>query len=286
MNDTPTNPVLLRKLDQYARCFIFFFFVFSFVFFVKTNSSLSNIHSDKTYRITLLGPYTERIRSLFSLINSSSIYLFFTHSTESNSVTFKLTLLTFTQIFKSRKFLLYTNKTILTTSPKNPYFSLLFPFAFSLILLLLSSPSAKDGPATSFLSVSRLSRKQIARLVLAIPSWREWMRPVVSSTNLLWFSTNSSNTKPIASKRSSFLSTNSRSTPARPDALFPPLKEHFTFEVKHKTHVREVRREDSRTTHSRSSLVQRRHRSSSSSSLSEPLSSSDVPGWYSLELSS
>ena len=145
-----------------------FFSFFLFFYFMKANSSLSNIHSDKTYRIALLGPYTERIRSLFSLINSSSIYLFFTHSTELNSVTFKLILLTFTQIFKSRKFLLYTNKTILFTSPKNSYFSLLFPFALSLILL--PSPSAEDGPATSFLSVSRLSRKRIARLVLAIPS--------------------------------------------------------------------------------------------------------------------
>ena len=76
MNDTPTNPVLLRKLDQYARCFIFFFSFFLFFYFVKANSSLSNIHSDKTYQIALLGPYTEQIRSLFSLINSSSIHLF------------------------------------------------------------------------------------------------------------------------------------------------------------------------------------------------------------------
>ena len=148
--------------------FLFFSF-FLFFYFMKANSSLSNIHSDKTYRIALLGPYTERIRSLFSLINSSSIHLFSPIPLRlSNSVTFKLILLTFTQIFKSRKFLLYTNKTILFTSPKNSYFSLLFPFALSLILLL--SPSAEDGPATSFLSVSRLSRKRIARLVLAIPS--------------------------------------------------------------------------------------------------------------------
>ena len=33
MNDTLTNPVLLRKLDQYARCFYFLFFCFSFLLF-------------------------------------------------------------------------------------------------------------------------------------------------------------------------------------------------------------------------------------------------------------
>ena len=143
MNDTPTNPVLLRKLDQYARCFIFFFSFFLFFYFVKANSSLSNIHSDKTYRIALLGPYTKRIRSLFSLINSSSIYLFFTHSTESNSVTFKLILLTFTQIFKSRKFLLYTKQFYLQVqkTPTFP-FSFLLPYhSFCYFLLRL-----KTGP--------------------------------------------------------------------------------------------------------------------------------------------
>ena len=105
MNDTPTNPVLLRKLDQYARCFIFFFSFFHFFYFVKANSSLSNIHSDKTYRITLLGPYTERIRSLFSLIISSSThFISLIPPRLSNLVTFKLILLTFTQILNQENF--------------------------------------------------------------------------------------------------------------------------------------------------------------------------------------
>ena len=121
------------------------FSFFLFFYFVEANSSLSNIHSDKTYRIALLGPYTERIRSLFSLINSSSIHLFSPIPLRlSNSVTFKLILLIFTQIFNQENFYYIQTKQFYLQVQKTPTFPFSFLLPYHSFYYLLLRP--KTGP--------------------------------------------------------------------------------------------------------------------------------------------